>query len=385
MLGIEGRARVMDGIWAVETAEQPVLAGWHPAPDVSESSLTGSTWTFGALGHQPYAPFLVLAPDGLIGNYRHDNEDLWQVAGGRLAFMSSHGVATTVFDHATTRDGRLTALRGRVRLPGATQFHELRRAAHPAHPLHPAAGDLDRRACFLHALPHPKRPNLVVLRAGDGSLHPAWPHDLPEDSRNWDLCISAYGQTVDGLSGPADYLTHQPHQRKFQAIHDLFFEDSPLWRYERVWFPDDDLMVSWADINLMFHIARKYSLDLVQPSLLRVPGCFITHSVTAQHPGRVLRYVDFVEIMCPAFSIRALRICLGTFRDSVSGFGLDHLWPALLGGARSRIAIIDATGVVHTRPLGQNYDVASAVAEEAALLKAYCLARVRLPALSVQL
>ena len=181
----------------------------------------------------------------------------------------------------------------------------------------------------------------------------------------------------------AEYVTHQPHQRKFQAIHDLFFDGSPLWQYERVWFPDDDLMTGWGSINLLFHLARKYSLDLSQPSLLPVEGCFITHAITRQQRDSVLRYVDFVEIMCPVFSARALAVCRGTFRDSVSGFGLDHLWPALLGGGRTQIAIIDATGVVHTRPIGQTYDVQSAIAEEAALLNAYQFTRTTLAPLAV--
>jgi hypothetical protein len=223
----------MNGISVTEVAKARMPAGWDCAPRFAETSLTGTLWGFGALGQHPYAPFLVLAPDGLIGNYCQANEDLWQIIDGRLAFMSSRGVATTIFDHARSQAGTITALCGRVRLPGAVAFHELRRAAHP---LHPTPGSADRRAHFLRALAYPKRPNLVVLRAGDTSLHPAWPRDLAEDGRNWDLCISAYGQALEPLHAQADYLTHQPHQRKFPAIHDLFFADSPLWQYERVWF-----------------------------------------------------------------------------------------------------------------------------------------------------
>lgn len=370
----------MNGISVSEAAKTRKPAGWDSAPRFAEADFTGTLWGFGALGRQPYTPFLVLAPDGLIGNYCQANEDLWQIVDGRLAFMSSHGVATTIFDHARSEAGIVTALCGRVRLPGTVAFHELRRAAHPAHP---ASGGADRKARFLRVLARPRRPNLVVLRAGDASLHPSWPQDLAEDDRNWDLCISAYGQDVAQLHAQADYLTHQPYQRKFPAIHDLFFAGSPLWQYDRVWFPDDDLMMRWSDINLMFHLARKYGLDLTQPSLLPVPGCFITHGITAQRPASILRFVDFVEIMCPAFSLRALRLCLPTFRDNISGFGLDHLWPSLLGGPRARMAIIDATGVIHTRPLGQNYNVRSAIAEEAALLNAYHFAPMRMPALTV--
>ncbi len=352
-------------------------ATWVVAPSLSEASLAGSFWSFGLLGGAPHAPFLVLAPDGLIGNYRHENEDLWQVLDGRLAFMSSRGVPTTIFDAAQLRDGAVTALAGRVLLPGLSVFHELRRhRAHPAHPLHPTPPEANRRASFLHAIPSPRRPNLVVLRAGPESLHRQWPRDLPEAYRSWDLCLSAYGPAEAAIQDEAEYRTHQPDQRKFQALHDLFFDGSPLWDYERIWFPDDDLMLRWSDINQLFHIARKFSLDLAQPSLLPVVGCHITHGITMQHSGSILRYTSFVEIMCPLFSMRALRLCLGSFRDSVSGFGLDHLWPALLGGPRSRIAIIDATGVIHTRPVGQTYDVQAAIDEEAALLAAYRLNRV---------
>jgi hypothetical protein len=356
------------------TAHGP--APWVVAPSLSEASLTGSFWSFGLLGGSAHAPFLVLAPDGLIGNYRHENEDLWQVLGGRLAFMSRRGVPTTIFDAAQLQDGAVIALTGRVLLPGPGVFHELRRRGHPAHPLHPTPPDVRREATFLHAIPSPQRPNLVVLRAGPESLHRQWPQTLPAAHRSWDLCISSYGPEAAVPREEAEYRTHQPHQRKFQALHDLFFAGSPLWAYDRIWFPDDDLMLGWSDINQLFHIARKFSLDLAQPSLLPVAGCHITHAITRQQPGNILRYVDFVEIMCPVFSARALRLCHGSFRDNVSGFGLDHLWPALLGGARSRIAIIDTVGVIHTRPLGQAYDVQVAVAEEAAFLAAYRLSRV---------
>ena len=356
---------------------------WRIAPVLSEAALSGSFWSFGLMGHKPHARFMVLAPDGRIGNYQNRNEDSWLVLRGQLAFMSHQGKPSTIFDHALTDHGVVTGLAGRVRLPGARLVHVLRRVGHPAHPLHATSAEVDRDARFLKRPSGPVRPNLVVLRAGDASLHTSWTKDIAEDDRSWDLCISAYGPDPSPVLDQAEYVTHQPHQRKFQAIHDLFFDGSPLWQYERVWFPDDDLMTGWGSINLLFHLARKYSLDLSQPSLLPVEGCFITHAITRQQRDSVLRYVDFVEIMCPVFSARALAVCRGTFRDSVSGFGLDHLWPALLGGGRTQIAIIDATGVVHTRPIGQTYDVQSAIAEEAALLNAYQFTRTTLAPLAV--
>jgi hypothetical protein len=43
------------------------------------------------------------------------------------------------------------------------------------------------------------------------------------------------------------------------------------------------------------------------------------------------------------------------------------------------MGIIDAVGVVHTRPLGASYDVRSAIAEQAALWKAYGFNYARIP------
>ena len=366
-------------------SETVALSDWRVAPPVTEAELSGTFWSFGLMGHSPHIAFMVLAPDGRIGNYQNVNEDGWIVLRGQLALMSDKGVPTTIFDHARLEHGAITGFLGRVCLPGARLFHVMRRVAHPAHPLHATPAEADREGRFLKRPSRQTRPDLVVLRAGDTSLHGTWVKDIGDDARSWDLCISSYGPDPASLLDQAEYVSHQPHQRKFQAIHDLFCNGSPLWQYDRIWLPDDDLMVRWSDINLMFHLARKYDLDLSQPSLLPVEGCFITHGITRQQPANVLRYVNFVEIMCPIFSARALAVCHGTFRDSVSGFGLDRLWPALLGGGRTRIAIIDATGVIHTRPVGQNYDVQSAIAEEAALLKAYQFNSMVLPPLPIPL
>ncbi|MBW4023539.1 MAG: DUF707 domain-containing protein [Proteobacteria bacterium] len=345
--------------------------GWHAAPPLSDAALEGTFWSFGLSGQPPHADFLVLAPDGRIGNYRNPNEDGWVVLDGRLALMSRQGVPTTIFDQAQSTSGDITALMGRVRIPGPPLIHVLRRVPHPAHPLHATPVEADRTARFLKRLTRPSRPNLVVLRAGETSLHRSWTKDIGDDDRSWDLCISYYGEDPAAVLADADYVTHQPDQRKFQALHDCFYPESPLWSYDRIWFPDDDLRVSWSAINHLFHLTRSFGLDLSQPSLTISPECSIAHGVTAQHPGSLLRFGDFVEIMCPLFSARALRLCIGSFRDSVSGFGLDHLWPSLLGGPRARMAIIDAVGIIHTRPIGSTYDIDVAVAEKDAHLQAY--------------
>ena len=143
-------------------------AGWVPAPTLSDAALSGTCWTFGQMSPPLYTPFLVLAPDGLIGNYANANEDLWQVVDGRLAFLSDAGVPTTVFDGAKIQGDTVTALCGRVLIPAPDIFHVLQRTGHPVHPLHATPQGVRRHAPFLRELARPHRSNLVVLRAGPG-------------------------------------------------------------------------------------------------------------------------------------------------------------------------------------------------------------------------
>ena len=95
-----------------------------------------------------------------------------------------------------------------------------------------------------------------------------------------------------------------------------------------------------------------------------------------------MRYGRFVEVMAPIFSREALEVCKPTFVESRSGWGLDWVWPALCRDAvLDRIAVIDATPVRHTRPVGgelyRNHPDLDPRAEAQRLLGKYGLAEVR--------
>ena len=360
-----------------------VAAGWVPAPPLPEALLSGSFWSLGRPGQPPTQPFLVLAPDGLIGNHADPEADYWYSPNGRLTFVGRDGLPATAFNAARMDGTNLLALAGPTLRAAQPSWRHLTCTGHPAHPIHPTPPDAVRRATFLRRLDAPLRPNLVVLRAGRSSLHPRWWGDRPQAERNWDLCVSVYDGEPQAIGRGAEYLTHQPEQRKFQAIFDLFHPGSPLLAYDRVWLPDDDLLISVADINLTFHLSRKYALDLAQPALRPGLDCFIMHQVVVRQPDSLLHYAGFVEIMCPLFSARALRLCLPSFRDAWSGYGLDNLWPSLLGGPQARIAVIDAVAMIHTRPAGQGYDIGRAMNEMHATLAAYHFRPVTVPQLTV--
>ncbi|MFG6413229.1 DUF707 domain-containing protein [Roseateles sp. DC23W] len=192
------------------------------------------------------------------------------------------------------------------------------------------------------------RRNLVVLRAGDASLHRGW---IAEPGRDFDLFISYYGQKPDLHKDDADHYEMR-RGPKWSCIGDLLAEHPHLIdRYDAFWFPDDDLAATTETLNRMFGLFHGFGLALAQPALTR--DSYYSWNTLLQHPRYVLRHVAFVEVMAPLFDRSSLRACLKTFTESRSGWGLDWVWPELAGrGRRDSIAVLDATPVKHTRPLG---------------------------------
>ncbi len=197
------------------------------------------------------------------------------------------------------------------------------------------------------------RRNLVIVRAGDASLHPGW-LDGPE-ARNWDLVVSYFGKDpvryrqddvvrIDGV-GP-----------KWTPLHRLLLDHPDyLDRYDYIWLPDDDLAATKADINRFFRLCAEYRLELAQPSLSADSP--MTHPLLIHNRASHIRFTNFVEVMAPCFSAACLARVLPTFSATESGWGIDWLWPRLVADRDSGIAIVDDVVIRHTRPLGgPNYD-----------------------------
>jgi hypothetical protein len=202
---------------------------------------------------------------------------------------------------------------------------------------------------------------LVILRAGDQSLHTAWLDSDRADQRLWDLHLSYYGASTNPFPDrPADVTLSFEQGPKYIALAEcLERKPAPFLRaldsYEWVWLPDDDLLLTQAEINRFLQYVITYNLDLAQPALHE--RSYIAHAITARHKGALLRFTDFVQTMCPCFSLRALNLCRPHFCENLSGWGLNYLFPKLLGYPPRSIAIVDAVAAVHVfRPGGPNID-----------------------------
>jgi len=352
--------------------ETTVDEEWATCPALDEAALSGTFWQLFDGDRRTLANFLVLAPQGLLGGFASSSANMWAVVNGRLCLIGENGLPSVVFAAARIIEGTIVGFAGRGTIDGRSNLYVLATTEHPQHPQFSSPPNEERRALFT-TQPEggPLRPNLVIVPAGAGSLHPRWLEDVTSLTRNWDLCIGYYGVEEPAIASVFEYLAHIPSTKKFRLLYNLLYDGSPLWKYEAIWLPDDDLDGTGTDINRMFHIFRQHGLDLAQPALKAGPNSFPTHPITVAQPGSVLRHEPFVEIMCPIFSKRALKICVGSMKDVMSGYGLDHLWPSFLGNPRSRMGIIDAVSFAHTRPIGATYNVQAAVDEQTELFHAY--------------
>jgi hypothetical protein len=199
-------------------------------------------------------------------------------------------------------------------------------------------------AAALEAAPR----NLVLVRAGDRSLHGAWLAGAR--AGHYDLIVSYYG------NDPARYRSPEEHRvdyrgGKWDGIHAAFAADPGLLeRYDFFWFPDDDIAVDSDTVAELFRLMARHDLALAQPALTH--DSYFSFLLFLQSPSFRLRYSNAIEVMVPCLRRDLLRRVLPLLRDTRRGFGLDFVWTRLLPDNRYKAAILDCITVRHTRPVG---------------------------------
>lgn len=191
------------------------------------------------------------------------------------------------------------------------------------------------------------RKNLVVVRAGDKSLHPQW----IDEKRNWDIVVSYYGNHPERYIGQYDHL-HMFKGSKWQGLNDFLVKNEfPIKNYEYIWFPDDDLFSNCANINAFFEICKLLDLTIAQPALTEY-SYFYWH-ITLKSINFDVRITDFVEIMAPCFKVERFEKFKSTFGENSSGHGLEWVWKKIsLENNIFKFGIVDVTPVFHTRKVG---------------------------------
>ncbi|MBZ9671862.1 hypothetical protein [Mesorhizobium sp. ES1-3] len=192
------------------------------------------------------------------------------------------------------------------------------------------------------------RRNLVIVRAGDNSLHRGWGADVSECE--FDLIVSYYGTDPSSFRQPYENRVDYKGG-KWDGIHALFSQRPDLLdRYQYIWFPDDDLEADRTTIEAMFAKMRRLDLHIAQPALTL--DSYFSHLPFLRCKSFEFRLVDKIEIMAPCLRADVAAKMLPLFKESMSGFGLDSLWTRLAAQNLGRSAVFDALPVRHTRPVG---------------------------------
>lgn len=191
--------------------------------------------------------------------------------------------------------------------------------------------------------------NLIISPTGDETLLENWVNG----EKNFDIHLLYYCENNEIYNNllSQGYKVEKVKGEKWGCIKKYFINNPHLFeQYDTFWFPDDDLLINNESINKLFDIHNSYGLLLSQPAAIG----YTSHQITNPQNSK-LRYTSFVEIMCPMMSKDTLKVLLETFDLSKSGWGLDILWPKILGYPKDKIAIIDEIVVNHTKPVGENY------------------------------
>lgn len=193
-----------------------------------------------------------------------------------------------------------------------------------------------------------RRPNLVFARVGPGSLHGTWASG-PREGRTWDLQLSTFTECVEFPEG--DFPLSIDKGTKWDSIVRYFEADPSLFdRYEYVFFPDDDLILSADQVGKVFDLCSTHRLDIAQPGLTPESHCW--HSLLLACPLFELRYINYIEPMCPCIRTSYLKVIIPFVKEYFTGWGIDNIWAMFMKEPAYRAAILDAVPVNHTRPFG---------------------------------
>lgn len=169
---------------------------------------------------------------------------------------------------------------------------------------------------------------MVIAAVGKNSLHHTW-------TGNHDLVTISYDNTPN-----CDFYLKG---RKYNLIYQIL---DKIPTYKNYLLIDDDILIENTD--KFFYLFNKYKFELAQPSLIG----YYSHKITLKQ-NCIYRKTNFVEIMMPCFTRKALEKCKETFISNESGWGIDYLWGKIL--SYQDMGIIDCVSGVHTRPVSTGH------------------------------
>ncbi len=186
----------------------------------------------------------------------------------------------------------------------------------------------------------------VISVVGKDSIHRSWLQK--DDSHDYDVHLVVYDGSYTVFKNDAEFVT-QAKGHKLKCVYDYLIKNSWVLDYYDYFFvPDDDILIDNKAIGKLFTLMQEYSLDIAQPALV---NSYYTFEHTLKVENSFIRYTNFVEMMLPCFSKKALKKVLFTFNENISGWGADHHWGKIIDYEKHNMAIIDDVEAIHIRPI----------------------------------
>lgn len=175
-----------------------------------------------------------------------------------------------------------------------------------------------------------------------------------KEEREFELCLLFYHEQVNNPALYAD-VDHFFHLKgfKYHMIHRLLTEVHPEWlqQYDHFYFLDDDIEIDTRQINQLFALSKAFGAYISCAALTR--DSFCSWPFFRQEANSWCRFVGQIEVMAPLFSREALQKCLETFVANRSSWGMDSVWPKILGYPEDKLVVFDKVVMRHTQPVGK--------------------------------
>ena len=184
---------------------------------------------------------------------------------------------------------------------------------------------------------------LIFISAGDHATLDLYRVRVPGD---YDLYITYYGDSPaqkTRLKGVANHFNVRKGS-KLQNFHHLWQTTPAVREYDYYLLMDDDIAMSQTELGYMFETLHKYNAWLIQPSFKKTGR--ISHAITAQVPGSLLRFVNFVEVTCMFMSKDAITRSMAAYDPVLIGWGIDYLFIQTLGRhEKDKYIVVDKVAV----------------------------------------
>lgn len=193
------------------------------------------------------------------------------------------------------------------------------------------------------------RKYLLVARIGAKSLHTQWL--AAGVDRNYDVFLSSYDDEMPPVREDGVYFEYRSGSKVTGYAGFLREYADLIDRYDYIGFFDDDVEASPTCINGLFARCDQHDLKIAQPALSW--DSHFTFACLLQQQRFGLRYLNFVEMMCPIFRRDVLERIAPLYMLGYES-GIDLVWCNLVADGPRDFAVIDEFPVRHTEPVGGN-------------------------------